>query len=188
MKILIAFFVLLSGLDAQIAPVSKLQTAGGFLEVCGAPETQLSAAQLAAAKKALPSEMPEALYRQMDNRVAEVAMCLGFLGGLTEGWKEGHEHGVIAAQFPDGWPSDEKKALAALPLKQLQEANAAMNTDVPCIPDYVTLGQERDILVKFIQKHMVTIALTRHVVWLAFQESFPCPAHPSTPRPSDVVK
>lgn len=154
---------------AQIAPVSKIQTAGGFLDVCGSSETQMSAAQGEAVKKALPSEMPEALYRQMDNRMAEVTMCFGYLGGLIEGWKEGHEHGVIAAQFPDAWPTDEKKALDGLPLKQVQAASAAMKTDVPCIPDYVTIGQERDILIKFIQKNpLLRIALTRRVLWLAY--------------------
>jgi hypothetical protein len=127
----VAWFVMLlsSVTVAQIAPVPKIQTAGGFLDVCGSSETQMSAAQLEAVKKALPSEMPEALYRQMDNRMAEVTMCFGYLGGLIEGWKEGHEHGVIAAQFPDAWPTDEQKALAGLPLKQLQAVNAAMNTD-----------------------------------------------------------
>jgi hypothetical protein len=188
---LVVFFILLSNVGiAQVASVSQIETAGGFLDVCGPSETQLSAAQAEALKKAPPSEMPEALYRQMDNRLAEVAMCFGFLGGLSEGWKEGHEHGVIAAQFPEAWPNDEKKALSGLPLKQLQAVTAAMNTDVPCFPDHVTLGQERDIVVKFIRKNpFITIAPTRRVVWLAFQEAFPCPAHsPQTSPPPDSVK
>jgi len=182
MKTLIAFFTLLSGVGlAQIAPVSSIQTAGGFLEVCGSPDTQMSAAQAEALKKAPPSEVPSALSKQMDNRIAEVTMCFGYLAGLIEGWKEGHEHGVVAAQFPKGWPNDEKKALDHLPLKQLESAQAAMNIDVPCIPDSITIGEERDIVVKFIRKNMpLTKALTRRVVWLAFREAFPCSAQSPT--------
>lgn len=178
MKTLIVLFTLLSGVGlAQIAPVSSIQTAGGFLEVCGSPDTQMSVAQAEALKKALPAEMPSALSKQMDNRMAEVMMCFGYLAGLTEGWKEGHEHGVVAAQFPKGWPSDEKKALAHLPLRQLETVQAAMNVDVPCIPESITIGEERGIVVKFIRNNMsLTTALTRRVVWLAFREAFPCSA------------
>jgi len=178
MKILVWMlpFLLVSICPAQIAPVSKLQTAGGFLEVCGPPATTLSAAQVEALKSAPPSGL-DPIFKQMDNRMAEVTMCFGYLTGLVEGWKEGHEHGVIAAQFPSGWPKDENKALQTLPLKQLQEVSAAMKSDVPCIPDYVTIGQEQDIVVKFIQKNMLlTLARTTRVVWLAFQETFPCAA------------
>ena len=110
-------------------------------------------------------------------------MCIGYVTGLIEGWKEGHEHGVTAAQFPDGWPQDEEKAVKALPLKQLQAANAAMKVDVPCVPDYVNVGQERDILVKYIRERqtknpLISVALTRHVIWLAFQQAFPCTLQP----------
>ena len=110
-------------------------------------------------------------------------MCVGYVAGLTQGWKEGHEHGVTAAQFPDGWPQDEEKALKALPPKQLQTANAAMKVDVPCIPDYVTIGQERDILVKYIRdtqskNPFMTAAMTHRLIWLAFQQAFPCKLEP----------
>jgi hypothetical protein len=180
MKRLITFFVLLSGIAAaQIAPLSTLLTAGGFLEVCGSTEIAMSAAQAAAVKNASPSEMPQKLYQETDNRVAEVAMCYGYLEGIIEGWKEGHEHGVAAAQFPNGWPTDEKKALAALPVKQLDAVRAAVTVDVPCIPDYVTVGQEREIVVKYIQSmtkanFFMAEVHTPRVVYLAFQQAFPC--------------
>jgi hypothetical protein len=184
MKTLIAFFTLMSGVAfAQIAPVSRIQTASGFLEVCGSPDTQMSAAQAAALKKASPSEMASAMSKQMDNRMAEVMMCFGYLAGLTEGWKEGHEHGVVAAQFPKGWPNDVKKGLAHLPLKQVETVQAAMTVDVPCIPDSTTIGEERDVVVKFIRKDMsLTTALTSRVVPLAFREAFPCSAQPPTSK------
>lgn len=164
---------------AQIAPVSKLRTAGGFLEVCGRTDTQLSKEQGETVKNAPPSQMMDSLKKAMDDRLAEETMCIGYVAGLIDGWREGHEHGVAAAQFPDGWPKDEQKALAALPLKQLQGASAAMKLDVPCIPDYVTIGQERDILVKYIRDNpFVGIALTQRVMWLAFQQAFPCTMQP----------
>lgn len=164
---------------SQVAPISKLQTAGGFLEVCGRADTALSKDQLETAKAAPPSQAMDALKKAMDDSLVETAMCLGYVAGLVEGWKEGHEHGVTAAQFPDGWPKDEKKALSALPLKQLQAATAAMTVDVPCIPEYVTIALERDILVKFIRDNpLIGIAMTNRVMWLAFQQAFPCTLQP----------
>ncbi len=119
-------------------------------------------------------------------------MCLAFVSGLEKGWKEGHEHGVVAAQFPEGWPKDEKKALDALPLKQVQAGKAAMAVDVPCVPDYITIGQKRDIVVKYIRDQqkqgnfLIPLALTSRVLWLAFREAFPCPALAA--KPPDAVK
>lgn len=164
---------------AQIAPVSKLQTANGFLEVCGRPDTPLSKQEADTVKSAPVGQTVEAQKKAMDERIAAEAMCLAYVVGLTEGWKEGHQHGVTAAQFPNGWPEDEEKAIRALPLKQLQAANAAMKVDVPCIPDYVTMGQMRDVLVKYIREHpLIGVAMTYHVIWLAFQQAFPCTLQP----------
>jgi hypothetical protein len=184
MKALLMCLVFLSSICfGQIAPVSKLLYAGGFLEVCGAGDTQPSTEQIATMKSAPPSKAMDALTKALDDHLAEETMCVGYVAGLTEGWKEGHEHGVAAAQFPDGWPKDEDKALKALPLKQLAAADAAMKVDVPCIPDYVTIGQERVILIKYIREQQKTnpfvgMALTRHIIWLAFQQAFPCTLQP----------
>src|SRR5581483_8575499 len=168
---------------AQIAPVSKLLTADGFLDVCGSGDTQLSKEQMETAKRVPPSEMMDALKKAMDDRLAEEAMCIAYVAGLVEGWKEGHEHGVLAAQFPSAWPQDEKRALSTLPLKQLQAATAAMKTDVPCFPDYVNIGQEKDLLLKYIREQEKTnpfigVAMTHRVMWLAFQQAFPCTLQP----------
>lgn len=177
--------VLLSGISfAQMARVTDIQQASGFLTVCGQDDDKmlgLSAAQAEAVKNAPPSKTLDTLTQQMANRMAEVAMCYGYLAGLIDGWKEGHEHGVIAAQFPDAWPKDEKKALSTLPLKQLQAASAAMKTDVPCVPDYVTAGQERTIIAKYIREQtksnaFMNLVPTYRMVELAFQDKFPCPA------------
>jgi hypothetical protein len=182
MKALIIFVLLSSVCFAQVPPVSKLLTAGGFLDVCGLSEMQLSKEQVATMKSNASQGMA-AFNKAMDDRLAQEAMCIGYVAGLTDGWQEGHEHGVVAAQFPDGWPQDEEKAFSALPTKTLQAANSAMKVDVPCIPDYVTIGQERDIIVKYIQEQQKTnpligLAMTRHVMSLAFRQSFPCTLHP----------
>jgi hypothetical protein len=179
----VGFLFLSSICFAQVASVSKLVSAGGFLEVCGLSDTQPSKEQIATMKSAPPPQAMGALQKALDDRLAEEAMCVGYVAGLTDGWKEGHTHGVVAAQFPDGWPKDEDKAIKALPLKQLESADAAMKVDIPCIPDYVTIGQERDALVKYIREQQKTnpligIALTRHVIWLAFQQAFPCTLQP----------
>jgi hypothetical protein len=183
LSVVVCFASLSSLCVAQIAPISKLQTASGFLEVCGRGDTELSNEQLETVKSAPVSRTVDALNKALEDRLAEQTMCLGYVAGLVEGWKEGHEHGVAAAQFPEGWPQDEKKALAALPLKQLQAASAAMNVDVPCIPDYVNIGQERDFLVKYIRDQKKTnpflgVAMTHRIIYLAFQEAFPCALKP----------
>jgi hypothetical protein len=178
--------------SAQIAPLYKLRTAGDFLDVCGRGDQELSKEQLATVKNAPPSQAMEKLREAGADRLTEVVMCAAFVSGLEQGWKAGHEHGVIAAQFPAGWPEDEQKALSGLPLKQLEATNAAMSVDVPCIPSYVTVGQEKDIVVRFIQNQekqgnvLITDAPTYRVVYFAFQEAFQCPAKAS--KPPSVVK
>jgi hypothetical protein len=179
---LVACLFLASVCSAQVAPISKLQTAGGFLEVCGRADTQLSKEQVETMKRNAQAGQPmDALKQALNDSLTEQAMCLAYVDGLIEGWKEGHEHGVTAAQFPDGWPEDEEKAIKALPLKQLQASNAAMKIDVPCIPDYVTIGQERDIIVKYVRESknpFISVAMTHRVMWLAFQQAFPCKMQP----------
>jgi hypothetical protein len=184
MRALIGCFILLSGgCFAQVAGVDQVVLAGGFLDVCG-HAGQFSKAQGETVKNTPPSQLTDTLNKVMADHAADNSLCLGYVAGLIEGWKEDHEHGVAAAQFPDGWPKDEKKALATLPLKQLQAATAAMSVDVPCIPDYVTIGQERDIIVKYMRNSekqgnfFLAADLTSHMMWLAFEEAFPCPAKP----------
>ena len=188
MKLLVVCLICLSGACfGQIAPVARLSTGSGFLEVCGRSDTAPSKEQLDTVKNASPSEAMDKIKQAMADRTAEVAMCFAFLSGLEQGWKEGHEHGVVAAQFPAGWPNDEEKALAALPAKQLQAAHTAMSVDVPCIPEYVTLSQKRDIVAKYIKKNpLLGVAFTSRVVWVAFQEAFPCPSQPA--KPTDAGK
>jgi hypothetical protein len=184
MKLLVVPLLCLSGICfSQISSISKLQTAGGFADVCGRADTQLSREQGESIKNAPAGQTLDALQKAMNDSMAEKTMCIGYVAGLIEGWKEGNEHGVTAAQFPDGWPQDEEKALKALPSKQLQAASEAMKVDVPCIPDYVTIGQERDLLVKYIRDQQktnpfISIAMTRRVMWLAFQQAFPCSLQP----------
>jgi hypothetical protein len=186
MKALIVCFILLSNACfAQVAPLSSIWNAGGFLDVCGRADESLSKDQLDTVKSAPPSQSMDKIKAAMTDRMTEVAMCLAFVSGLEQGWKEGHEHGVMAAQFPEGWPNDEQKALATLTTKQLQASHAAMTVDIPCIPDYVTIGQKRDIVVNYIREQekkgnfLITSALASRVVWLAFQEAFRCPAQPT---------
>ena len=117
------------------------------MDLCGLADTQFSKEQMEALKSVAPSQFMAKLDKVMADKIADMRLCIGYLSGLEQGWKEGHEHGVMAAQFPEGWPKDQTKALAALPLKQLQSGQIAMRIDVPCIPDYVTIGQKRDIVV-----------------------------------------
>jgi hypothetical protein len=188
MKILTLCLLGLSAVcSAQVAAITDIATASGFVETCGRKPGTYSKEQAETIKNAPPSQVLEAMTKALHDSASEGMMCLGFVAGLHMGWEEGHEHGVVAAQFPDGWPKDEKKALAALPLKQLQAATTAMKVDVPCIPDYVTVGQERDIIVKYIREQektnpFMSLALTSRMAYLAFQETFFCPTQ-STKAP-----
>ena len=189
---IITLVLLSSGCFAQVAPLSKILTADGFLDICGRPDTSLSKERLETLKNVAPSQFMEKLKEAMADRTTEVTMCLAYVAGIEHGWKEGHEHGVVAAEFPEGWPKDEQKSLANLPLKQLQAGQAAMKVDVPCIPDYVTIGQERDIVVKYIRDQegkgnfLIPVAFTSRVVYLAFQQAFQCPAQPT--KPPDAIQ
>jgi hypothetical protein len=88
--LIIGFTFLSSMCFAQIATISNIQMAGGFLDVCGRPETQLSKAQMDTVKNAPPSQTMDVLKKAMDDRLAEQILCIGYVAGLIEGWKEGH--------------------------------------------------------------------------------------------------
>src|SRR5712664_1944931 len=110
MKALSICLMFLSGVCcAQVSPLSRLWTADGFLEVCGRPDTAPSKEQVNTMGTVPPSQVFDTLKQIGADRIAEVAMCLAFVSGLEQGWKEGHEHGVVAAQFPEGWQKDEQK-------------------------------------------------------------------------------
>lgn len=146
MKTLIACVVFSGCCFAQTARVPDIQDAGGFLDVCGLKDTQVSKKSVEAVKKAPPGEVIDTIKKAMADSVADHALCLAYLTGLVEGWKEGHEHGVMAAYFPAGAPLPEAlpAALKSLPDKDLEAANAAMKNDVPCLPDHITFGELND--------------------------------------------
>lgn len=67
LKVLIFCFAALSSVCfAQIASVSKLQTVGGFLEVCGRADTQLSKEQVETMKRNAQTDQPMDALKQAD--------------------------------------------------------------------------------------------------------------------------
>ena len=180
-------FAQIATLLAPVRP-QKLQTVGGFLEVCGRESTQLSKERFDAVAKAPPDEFMDALEKAWDQGLADQTVCLGYLTGLYEGWKEGHEHGVLAATFPAGVPRDLETALKSLSLKELEAVRAAFENDVPCTPDDMTFGELQAVVVKYFCREfeedpLSSILLTSRKFPEALRDAFPCPvAKPATPQ------
>lgn len=160
--------------------------AGGFLDVCGHPVDRLTKERMDKVNREPASNFMTALNSALAEQLADHDMCIAYVVGLEDGWQEGHEHGVIAAQFPGAWPKDEQAALKTLPLKQLETGSTAMKTDVPCIPDYVTTGQRVDIILEYIreqekQNPFYRAVPMRRVIYFAYQKTFVCPATAAQP-------
>jgi hypothetical protein len=183
MKTLVCFALLSVCCSAQSANPSDLQTVGGFLDFCGLKDGQISKRSLEKTKAAPPEKVVEAIQQSMRDSVADKALCLGYLNGLVEGWKEGHEHGVLAARFPAGVPKPEEmdKALKTLSAEQLKADVAGMSNDVPCLPEHLTFGDLNDAVVKGLHERadkspFARIFLTSRTVPQVLQDAFPCPA------------
>jgi hypothetical protein len=184
---------------AQNTTLQKLQTVGGFLEVCGREDPQLSKERIEAVAKAPPGEVMHAIEKVWAAGFADQTLCLGYLNGLYEGWEEGHQHGVLAATFPAGLPRlevfgaptplpDLSTALKSLSDKELETLGAALENDVPCTPDHMTFGELKEVVVKYVRGRVEESSAYRF--WLtsrmfpeALREAFPCPvAKPATPK------
>jgi Ssp1 endopeptidase immunity protein Rap1a len=151
---------------AQAATPPAIEDARGFLDICGLKD------KLSKENMAEPT-----IEKALAAKQADDSLCLGYLTGLIDGWKEGHEHGVVAAHFTAGFPQDEFAAFKAMPEKERQDMGVAFKVDVPCLPDKVTLGELRDIVVKWIQDSkdpLLSELRTSRAVELALRAAFPC--------------
>jgi len=181
---------------AQTASPSDLTSAGGFLDVCGRPPGEVSKKSLDAVAKAPTSEKWDAMKKSWADATADHALCLAYLTGLYEGWEEGNAHGVFAALCPEdlaaisaGVPRD----LKSVSDQQLQAQVTAMKTDVPCTPKHITIGEVKDVVVKYIRGRVgnsgfARLASTSALVPLALRDAFPCPAEQPTKQPSKDVR
>ena len=193
MKALIACIVFSGCGFAQTATVPEIQTAGGFLDVCGRKDLQASKKSMEAVEKAPTGEVIDTMKKAMDDSVADHALCLAYLAGLVDGWKEGHEHGVLAAHFPAGvpLPRDVSTALKSLSDKEVGAASAAMENDVPCLPEHLTFGELKDTAVKYIRDQLTPNPFLRSVptfrmVPLALRDAFPCPGGTPLTQPPNA--
>ena len=194
MKTLIACIVLSGCCFAQTATekreyavTSDIQTAGGFLDVCGRKGLQLSKGSLDAVAKAPDGEVLHTWEKGLAQTSADQSLCLGYLAGLIEGWREGHAHGVVAAHFSAGVPRDVPTALESLSIKEREAVGAAIINDVPCLPEQITVGELEEAILKHIrgqldQNSFLRIAPTCAMVPRALREAFPCaPPKPAVP-------
>ena len=189
--VLLPFCCFAQTASSPIAPVSpqKLQSIGGFLEVCGREWTKVSKVRMEAMRKAPLGEVSDTFEKVLAAGIADQFVCSGYLTGLYEGWKEGHEHGVLAAKFPAGVPRDLSTALKSLSDEELESTLAAFDNDVPCIPDHITSGELREVVVKYLRREVegkilfFEILLTSRMFPEALREAYPCPvAKPATPK------
>jgi hypothetical protein len=168
---------------AQTVNISELQTAGRFLDACGASADSLSKKATDALQdslaRATPDQVQAKFQKAMSDSVADEALCLGYLTGLKEGWEEGHVHGVEAVFFPDGVALDISDGVKSLSTKELEAANKAMNNDVPCLPEHATLGDLKDGVIKYMRDQIranpvLSIAPTSRLFPTSLRRAFPC--------------
>jgi hypothetical protein len=168
----------------QTAKPSDIQTAGGFLDVCGRPDLRVSKRNMESVGKA--SNAMEAIHDAMNAALADRTLCIGYLTGLIEGWQEGHDQGVLAAHFPAGVPRNESDPfhadLKSVSSNELQAMSAALKNDVPCLPDRLTNGETMDVVIKYIRDFSLKnpflwqVFPTSRFVAPALRGAFPCPA------------
>jgi hypothetical protein len=181
MRCLLVAVLLAAACAAQTVHTAKpsdIQGVQGFLKVCDREPGSMSL-ENAELMKHPTGDVTELLYRAMDASISDYLLCTGYVTGIYEGWKEGHEHGVVAAHFPDGIPADESAALKKLPLAEIQSASRAMNVDVPCLPDQVSFGDLQRVVLKHIREEVkknpfMGLASTSRAVPLALSAEYPC--------------
>lgn len=165
----------------QPAKPSDLQTVRGFLEVCSTDGTGIALKRTDAIVNGPTGEVTNRIKKAMDDTLADYALCLAYVNGLFEGWKEGHEHGVLAAHFPAGVPHDLSEAFKALPTEELKAVGAALSNGVPCTPENMTFGELKKILVDYLEAQvkknpLLNLTLTSRFLAKSLHDKFPCPA------------
>src|SRR5438105_14867355 len=92
----LCLIIVSTGSFAQIttAKPSDILAAGGFVDVCS-DNTKFSKKNSEALKSVRPDEIMAMFQRALDAQLADQTMCLAYLQGVIDGWREGHEHGVI---------------------------------------------------------------------------------------------
>jgi len=183
MRRLLSVVLLLSCSFAQEIEFTKpadLKLASEFLKVCGraSESSKPSENNFQVMKNGPPEKFQETFQRVLDAKVAELGICIAYLEGIAEGWQEGHEHGVVAMEFPGNYPLDLNAALKTVSERQLKDASLAMNTDVPCEPQHLTSGERLRTVLDYMRNHqlLLILSLSSRVIPLALRESYPCAA------------
>lgn len=168
---------------AQTAKPSDLQTVGGFLKVCAPDKQELNKKRAEAVAKAPASEAMDMIKKGMADELADHALCLGYLNGLVEGWKEGQAHGVLAVYFPGGVPDDLQEGLKSLSKENLEAGSAAMKNDKFCLPEHMTFGELEETVVKQFRVQVAKnpffhLLLTSRLFHTALRDAYPCKQAP----------
>jgi hypothetical protein len=174
------FCVSCSAQAVHTAKPSDIQTVSGFLNVCDRNPGAISPENAELLEHPI-GDVTELLNRAMDASLSDHLLCLGYTTGIYEGWKEGHEHGVIAAHFPEGFPVDESAALKKLSLAELRVTSRAMSVDVPCMPDSLSFGDMQKAVINYLRDDVkknafMGLMLTSRAVPRALTATYACPA------------
>jgi len=163
--------------DHPAASLSDIMTVGGFLDVCGIGDSQASKFTMERVKH----DPDFNVNRIFEEKLHEQTLCVAYSMGLYEGWKQGHDDGVLTAHLPEGvvpFP-DIQPALKSMSAKELGSIKTQMHTDIACDPDKQAAGDVRDALVSYARQissknpfaSMIPMARLVHPATLA---AFPC--------------
>lgn len=161
------------------ASPSDVQTVAGFLDVCGLPENQMPPKNVEAMKNAPATDTVKIRKKAMTAKVTDEVLCVGYVSGLYEGWKEGHDHGVLVANLHAAVPLDPSPVLKSMPTKEITAIDTEMKTDIPCVPDHVTFGDLKDAVVKYFRDELkktpfLGLVPTSRLFPYALLNAFPC--------------
>ncbi len=122
------------------------------------------------------------MMKVLSDANADHSMCLAYLEGLYEGWKEGNSHGVVVAHVHAPPPRDSKAMEAAfesMSPKELEAVRGDLKTDVPCVPEHMTFGDLLNTAVAYFQTEekrspFAAAYLTANILPDALRSAFPC--------------
>jgi len=166
---------------------SDLQSVGGFLGVCGLPESQLSPKSVETMKNAPATDTMKIIKKAMADKLTDEALCVGYITGLYEGWNEGNDHGVMVAHTQAAVPLNLTPVLKSMSLKEIEAIEAESRTDVACVPNHATFGDLKNTVTAYLRSQvrsnpLLRLALTSRLFPYALLHAFPCPATPPEPK------
>jgi hypothetical protein len=110
----------------------------------------------------------ELLQKCRDEGPTGATFCLGYIVGYGYGYADGRQGGAIYQRFGNMKPEDFDRRKSEV--NKISRAASEY-----CIPDGVTQGQVRDIVVRYLdQNPTIRHGPAQILITMALKESFPC--------------